>query len=105
MAGEIGEGLVAHDAAARNVLRLRLALAPGGERLEAAEDDGAAARRANALPGSGKVVRIVCRIGELFHLRVEPTAAPGLDQLLEQARKDLGEIGDVADRIFDLPLR
>ncbi len=104
MAGDVGERLVAHDPAARDVLGLRLGLAPRGERLEAAEHVRVAARRADAVPGDLEVVGVVGRIGELLHLGVEPHAAAGLDQLLEHAREDLGEVGDVADRVFDLPL-
>src|SRR3546814_7984368 len=39
-----------------------------------------------------------------FHLLVEPVTAPGLDQLVEHHRKNLGEMGDVADGIVDLAL-
>ena len=85
-------------------LPLRLALAPRGQRLQAAEHSGlrlgadAAARRS-----SGSLT-IVGRIGDPLHLLIEPFAAPGLAQLLEHPREELGEMGDVADRIVDLAL-
>ena len=43
-------------------------------------------------------------IGELLHLLVEPFAAAGLLQPLQQLREDRREMRDVGDRIVDLPL-
>ena len=44
------------------------------------------------------------RVGEPLHLLVEPVAAPGRAQPLEHLGEELGEMGDVADRIIDLAL-
>ena len=55
-------------------------------------------------PGQRRIVDIIGRIGEPLHLLVEPGAAPGRPQPLEHLREELGEMGDVADRIVDLAL-
>ena len=103
VAGDIGQRFIAGDAAARDVLVLRFDFAPVGQRLEAAQHGRIAARRLDPLPRDGGIVAVVFRIGQLFHFRVKPFAAPGL----AQAGKDLGEnlrqVRHVADGIFDLP--
>jgi len=83
---------------------LRLALAPSGEGFQAAQHLRVATRRADAMPGRVAIVGVIRRIGQLLHFRIEPGAAPGLDELLQYARKDFGQMGHIADRIFDLAI-
>jgi len=104
VAGEVGQRFVARNAAARDVLVLRLEFAPFGQRLQAAQHSRIAPRRLDPQPGALGIVAVVFRIGELFHLDVEPVAAPGLAEAIEYLGEDLGEVGHVADGIFDLPL-
>ena len=102
MAGDIGQRLVAHDAAARDVLVLGFALAPCGERLQPAQHRWIAPGRADTLPCDLGIVGVVFRIGQLFHLCIEPCTAAGLDQLFQDAGEDLRQMRHVADGIFDL---
>src|SRR3546814_3377754 len=92
MRGEVGERLVLDDAAAWQILVPRLAFAPRGERLQPAEHVELARRHLDSLPRLVGIDTVVGGIGELFHLLVEPMAAPGLDQLVEHHRKNLGEV-------------
>ena len=103
MARDVGEGFVAHDAPARDVLCLCLGFAPGRERLEPSQHGRVPARRADAVPGRIEVVGVVAGVRELVHLGVEPHAAPGLDQAFEYLREDLRQVGHVSDRILYLP--
>ena len=104
MVGDIGQSLVAHDPAARDILVLRFALAPGGERLQPAEYLRLAARTADTPPCLAGIVGVIVRIGQLLHLRIQPRTAPGIDQLLEHLGKDFRQMRDVSDGIFYLPV-
>src|SRR3546814_5564014 len=104
MRGEVGERLVLDDPTARQIFLPRLALAPGGERLQTAEHVELSRRYLDSLPCLVGIDTVIGGVGELFHLLVEPVTAPGLDQLVEHHRKNLGEMGDVADGIVDLAL-
>ena len=53
---------------------------------------------------SAGIVDVIGRVGDPLHLLVEPVAAAGPLQPLEHLREQLGEMGDVADRIVDLAL-
>ena len=72
VAGNIGQGFIAHDPPARDVLVLRFALAPSGQRLHPAQHLRIAARLADTLPRHGGIGEIVRRIGQLFHLGIQP---------------------------------
>ena len=81
MGGDLGERLVLHDAAARQVARLRLLLAPGGDLAHASGRGPRACgselqirRQASPDQGVGR------RIGQHRHLLVDPAAAAGLGE-------------------------
>ena len=82
----------------------RFGLAPRGERLQAAEHRGIAARQLEPLPRILGREGEARRVGEPLHFLVEPAAAAGLAQLLDHARENRREMGDVGDRIIDLAL-
>ena len=96
--------VVLDDPPPRQVLLPRLGLAPAGERLQSAEHGGVPARKLEPLPRVFRREGEARRVGEPFHLLVEPGAAAGLFQLLDHSREDRGEVGDVGDRIIDLAL-
>ena len=104
MENDLVQRIVLDDPAARQVLRARLGLAPCRERLQATEHGRVAARELQALPRILRREGEARRIGKPLHLLVEPGAAPGLLQLLDHAREDGRKMGDVGDRIIDLPL-
>ena len=78
---DLVDRIVLQDAAARHVARLRLALAPGGERLQ----DGELARLLHAhlqpLPGVLRIGAVGLDVGEDRHLLVDPVGAVLLGEL------------------------
>ena len=100
--GDVGQGLILHDAAAGQVLLPRFDLAPCGKRLEPPEHFGLAAGDSHPFPGLGRIIGVIAGIGEALHLLVEPGAAAGLLQPVQHLWEERRKIGDVADRIVDL---
>ena len=104
VAGEVGQRLVLGDAAARQVLVLRLQLAPAAQRLQPPQHCRVAPGGLDPGPGPVGVVAVIVRVGELFHLGIKPVAAPGFFKPSKDFREDLRKMGNVADGIFDLAL-
>ena len=88
VAGNIGQRFIAHDPPAGQVLGLGFAFAPCGQRLEPAQHFRIPALCLHAQPGFFRVIDIIVRVGELFHLGVDPDAATGLLQFLQHHRKN-----------------
>ena len=102
--GELEQQIVAHDAVARQIAPLRLALAPGRQRLHDRQE--ARLARAQLDPPPGLVGRLLVgvRIGEAGQLLGDPLAAPGLPQLRLEALVDHAQMDDVGQRIVELLL-
>ncbi len=100
--GDVGQRLVLDDAPARQVLVLRLQLAPAGERFQPSEHIGLAAVDADALPHLIEIDTVIVGIADPFHFLVQPQPAPGLAELFEHLGENPGQMGDVGDRIVDL---
>ena len=102
MACKVSHRFIADDPAARNILVLRFHFAPCRQRFQPPQHRRVTPGGADAVPGDFEVVGVVFRIGQLFHLGIQPVAAPGFDQALQNLGEDRGKVGHIADGIFDL---
>ena len=102
MGSDVGNGLIFHDATTRDVLTLRLALAPCTECLEPSKNIGFARLHLDAPPDRFRIVAVIFRVGEPLHLVIQPFTAPGLHQFVEHLGENVGQMGDIADSIIDL---
>ncbi len=105
LAGDIVKRLVLQDAGAGHVLRLRLALAPGGK----LHEHGKRLRRLDAhleaLPGLLGMQLVGGGVGENRHLLIEPACPLGLIELGSELRVEVAQMEYIAQRINQLALR
>ena len=83
---------------------LRLALAPCGQIFQPPKQRGIAPGGPDPFPRLAWIEPVILWISELFHFCVEPCAAPGADQFFQYHRENLGQMRDIANGIFNLPI-
>src|SRR5450755_2120992 len=101
MGGDVADGIILENTAARNVAALRLLFAPGSYFHQHRKLLWLANPRLQPLPGAFGVKVVGLRRSQNLHFLAYPVAAAALLEIGVQCSEHVAQMGDVGDGVMD----